>query len=96
MPPDADVKDGGDGKAGGGDAAHEEAHQVGVVEQAVGRLLALGAPHQAGAVQHRPVDDRGGEEGEEGEQGDKDDEGGRLVPGLHRSEADDGAAHSTR
>lgn len=93
IPPDPNVKESGDSEAGGRGAAHEVTHPVRVVEQAIGRLLALLAPDEAGAVQHRPVDYWGGEEGKEGEKGDKDDEGGGLVPWLDRPEADDGSAN---
>ena len=69
IPPDPNIKQSGDGEAGGGGAAHEVSHPVRVVEQAMSLLLvALLSPDQAGAVQHRAVDDWRGEEGEERKQ----------------------------
>ena len=93
VPPDANVKESGYGEAGSRCAAHEVAHPVCVIEQAICRLLALLAPDEAGTVQHRPVDDWGGEEGKKGEEGDEDDEGGGFVPWLDGPEANDGPTH---
>ena len=50
VPPDADVGQGGEGEADCHEVAEGVPHGVGVVEEAVGHLAAVAAPHQARVV----------------------------------------------